>query len=267
MLSMDAWLSTSVSDYTLIEDMSSYTIPVDFERDPSVDPGTGASGCSNPSSVTMIKCVFWGGPVTSANANNNGQYRNQFQSVSILSVRSQVLLTPNRVVIAGSNGYVNKSIEVPPGFSFTSNLGSSTINAPYDVQGYNTFITSTLFHKGPFDASLCAQYCADQTSYNVQHPASDGSPPKICNFFATYLLYDNNTSHYQGQYCSLYTEAWSSSYATNTGYYSGSEHYQIDHSYTYTNASSPGIDPKIGDKNGAVHQVSIVLLHRVIVAC
>ncbi|KAG9661666.1 hypothetical protein KCV03_g9039, partial [Aureobasidium melanogenum] len=212
-----------------------------FERDPSVDPGTGASGCSNPASVAMIKCVFWGGPVTSANANNNGQYRNQFQ-----------------VVIAGSNGYVNKSIEVPPGFSFTADLGSSTINAPYDVQGYNTFITSTLFHSGPFDASLCATFCQDQTAYNVQHPASDGSPPKICNFFATYLLYDNNTSHYQGQYCSLYTEAWSNSYATNNGYYYGSDHYQIDHSYTYTNASSPGFDPlKVGDKNGAVHQASV----------
>jgi len=45
-------------------------VNVYFERDPSVDPGTN---CPDPSSVTMIKCVFWGGPVMSANANNQGQ--------------------------------------------------------------------------------------------------------------------------------------------------------------------------------------------------
>ena len=41
-----------------------------FERDPSVDPG---ASCPDPDPVTMIKCVFWGGPVTADNALNNGQ--------------------------------------------------------------------------------------------------------------------------------------------------------------------------------------------------
>ena len=33
------------------------SVNVYFERDPSVDPGSGASGCANPPSYTMIKCV------------------------------------------------------------------------------------------------------------------------------------------------------------------------------------------------------------------
>ena len=49
-----------------------------FERDPSLEPG---SGCTDPASVTMIKCVFWGGPVSASNANNYGQYRSKFQLV------------------------------------------------------------------------------------------------------------------------------------------------------------------------------------------
>ncbi|TKA23705.1 hypothetical protein B0A50_06541 [Salinomyces thailandicus] len=32
-------------------------INIYYERDPSVEPGTG---CTNPSSTTNIKCVFWG---------------------------------------------------------------------------------------------------------------------------------------------------------------------------------------------------------------
>ncbi|KAG9593032.1 hypothetical protein KCV04_g20894, partial [Aureobasidium melanogenum] len=59
-----------------------------FERDPTVNPNDVS--CANPSSTTNIKCVFWGGPVTTDNAKNNGQWRKDFH-----------------VVIAGSNGYVS----------------------------------------------------------------------------------------------------------------------------------------------------------------
>ncbi|KEQ67485.1 uncharacterized protein M437DRAFT_28370, partial [Aureobasidium melanogenum CBS 110374] len=58
-----------------------------FERDPQYDPSV--AGCNNPPSTTNIKCVFWGGAVTSDNANNFGQMRDGFN-----------------VVIAGSNGYI-----------------------------------------------------------------------------------------------------------------------------------------------------------------
>lgn len=60
----------------------------DFERDPSVNPDS--PNCSNPNSTINIKCVYWGGAVTAGNANNFGQWRDEFQ-----------------VLIAGSNGYVN----------------------------------------------------------------------------------------------------------------------------------------------------------------
>lgn len=91
---------------------------VDFERDPSVEPG---ASCEDPASVTMIKCVFWGGPVSTENALNSGQYRDNFQ-----------------VVIAGSNGYTNNSIAPIPGYGDAQFLGNAAINAPYDTQGLVT---------------------------------------------------------------------------------------------------------------------------------
>jgi hypothetical protein len=62
----------------------------DFEGDPSLNPD--ASSCPNPPSTINIKCVFWGGAATAANANNFGQWRDNFQ-----------------VLIAGSNGYINST--------------------------------------------------------------------------------------------------------------------------------------------------------------
>lgn len=47
------------------------SINVYFERDPTLEPG---AGCDNPASTTNIKCVFWGGPVNTNNANNAGQW-------------------------------------------------------------------------------------------------------------------------------------------------------------------------------------------------
>ncbi|THX45610.1 hypothetical protein D6D08_10376 [Aureobasidium pullulans] len=66
------------------------SVNIYFERDPSLNPD--ASGCPNPPSTINIKCVFWGGAATAANANNFGQWRDNFQ-----------------VLIAGSNGYINST--------------------------------------------------------------------------------------------------------------------------------------------------------------
>ncbi|KAH0346119.1 hypothetical protein KCU83_g7542, partial [Aureobasidium melanogenum] len=65
---------------------------------------------------------------------------------------------------------------------------------PYDAQGYNTYRGATIFTKGHFNIELCADYCTAQTAYDAQHLAKDGSPPKVCNFFNTYMLYLNNAS-------------------------------------------------------------------------
>lgn len=171
-----------------------------FERDPSVDPGTGASGCANPPSTTLIKCAFWGGPITVANANNPGQFRNQFQ-----------------VVIAGSNGYVSNSIASVPGYGPAIPLGNAAINAPYDALGFSSYMGVAMFTYGPFNASLCARACSEKSAYAIAHPPTDGTPVQTCQFFNTYILYINSTSNpnnIQGQYCAMYSESWSSKYAT-----------------------------------------------------
>ncbi|KAH0175118.1 glycoside hydrolase, partial [Aureobasidium melanogenum] len=212
-----------------------------FQRDPSVDPGSGATGCEDPASVTHIKCVLWGGPTNLKNTVNTGSTQNSFA-----------------VVIAGSNGYQLSNLTTPDGFALVGGPGESAINAPYDSQGYNTFMGSTIFTKGGFDLKLCSDYCQAQTTYNVKHPASDGSPPKICHFFNTYILYLNNASTPQGQYCSLYTEVWDyTKYATNSGQYRGSDHYFIGDSYTFANKTSAGPSSSQGDQNGAIHQAVV----------
>ena len=207
-----------------------------FERDPSVEPG---ATCTDPASVTMIKCVMWGGEVSTSNTKNFGQYRSFFN-----------------VVIAGSNGYTNSSIVVPSGFSNGQSLNKAAINAPYDHQGFNTLMGWTIFTQGGYNASLCAEYCRSQTSYNVGHPAKDGTPPKICNFFNTFLLYVNGTIP-QGQYCTLYTERWDPSYATNFGQKRGNDEYTIAMSYAYSNLSSEAPLNTVGDKKGAIYQAAL----------
>ncbi|KAG9553605.1 hypothetical protein KCU71_g10255, partial [Aureobasidium melanogenum] len=190
-----------------------------YERDPSVNPDS--QGCSNPSSTTNIKCVFWSGPVTSDNANNAGQWRNNFQ-----------------VVIAGSNGYVNQSIATPVGYNAGVYLGNSAINAPLDCTGDDSFLGSRFLGNGVFDANLCAVACNEQADYARQHPPTDGSFNKICTFFNTYILYKNGQPLQQS--CALYDQTWSQSYAKNTGYYYGSDHYTIGFSYSFSNKTNGG---------------------------
>lgn len=166
-------------------------INIYFERDPSVDPGTG---CQNPPSTTVIKCTFWGGYVAAENAVNTGQWRNQFQ-----------------IVIAGSNGYMSTAIPSIPGYTGVS-LGNNAINAPLDCNGANTYMGSKIFTTSIFDPSLCAAACESQNAYNTRHPPSTGKPA-LCKFFNTYLMAENGSP--QGQYCAMYTEPWATSYATN----------------------------------------------------
>jgi hypothetical protein len=50
-----------------------------FERDPTLD--ANAQSCPNPPSLTNIKCVFWGAPISDKTATNDGQYRDSFHVV------------------------------------------------------------------------------------------------------------------------------------------------------------------------------------------
>ncbi|OBW63524.1 MAG: Uncharacterized protein AUREO_064100 [Aureobasidium pullulans] len=205
------------------------SINIYFERDPSVDPNDAS--CSNPASVTMIKCVYWGGPVSQDNAVNTGQTRGSFS-----------------VVIAGSNGYVTNQIKTPAGYQAGTPYGKYAINAPYDAQGYNTFMGSKIF-TSTWDVASCSAYCDSQTAYNKATAPKDGTPYKVCNFFNTYVLTAykaDGTVVPQGQYCALYTEAWTSTYATNAGQWRGQDQYLVNYSFGYPK-SSPGVSPTVGD--------------------
>lgn len=162
-----------------------------FERDPAVVP---AAGCEDPASTTAIKCVYWGGYVSADNANNQGQWREQFH-----------------VVIAGSNGYMKTRVPTVAGFDGVA-LGNKAINAPLNCAGQDTYMGAKVFTTAFFDTGLCAAACTSQNEYNTAHPPAEGEP-KICQFFVTYLSERNGSP--EGQYCALYTQAWDSSYATN----------------------------------------------------
>lgn len=185
------------------------------ERDPSLDPNMVS--CSNPPSITNFKCTLWGAAVSAAQATNKGQWRASFQ-----------------VVIAGSNAY-NK-VSPPPAiacYTGPAELGGA-INAPYDVQGQNTYM-GYKFHAFSqaqgYDPSTCAVDCNAQTAYNKRHPAADGSY-QTCVFFNAYVLSMNGVP--QGLYCSMYTQVWAASYATNYGQYRGTDRYTVSRSYSYS---------------------------------
>ncbi|KAI0599552.1 hypothetical protein F4775DRAFT_591339 [Biscogniauxia sp. FL1348] len=188
-----------------------------FERDPSLETG---ADCPNPPSTTVIKAVFWGGYVEAANANNAGQWRNDFH-----------------VVIAGSNGYMKTAIPTVPGFNGES-LGDVSISAPDNCQGENTYMGSKIFTTSIFDPNLCAAACASQNEYNTANPPADGEP-MICKYFTTYLMAKNGNP--EGQYCVLYTQYWDSSYATNAGQWYGDDHYTVGYAFSYVNAEDNGV--------------------------
>ncbi|KEQ68814.1 hypothetical protein M436DRAFT_16524, partial [Aureobasidium namibiae CBS 147.97] len=190
-----------------------------FERDPTVNPG---GDCLNPPSTTTIKCALWGGPVTAGNTVNTGQPRGQFV-----------------VVIAGSNGYLSNAVASVPGYGPAQPYGNNAINAPYDQNGYNTFLGSAIF-QGAFNAELCAAACTQKSDYARAHPPTDGTPVQTCQFFNTYILYKNTPDNVQGQYCAMYAESWGPSFATNNGQYRGNDHFMIQYSFEYSNSTNPG---------------------------
>ncbi|KAI0190402.1 hypothetical protein EV127DRAFT_365151 [Xylaria flabelliformis] len=184
-----------------------------FERDPSFVPGPG---CEDPASNTVIKCVYWGDYISAGNANNEGQWRDQFH-----------------VVIAGSNGYMKGSISPPAGWNGVF-LGNAAINAPLNCLGQDTYMGAKIFTSSYFDVGLCAAACVSQNEYNTAHPPETGTP-KICQFFVTYMAQRNGQS--EGQYCAMYTQSWDSNYATNDGQWRGNDHYTNDYVYAYTSSS------------------------------
>jgi len=155
--------------------------------------------------------------VSQSNALNFGQYRNKFH-----------------VVIAGSNGYVNRSIDTPAGYTAPTYLGNSIINAPKtDCADYPNQLQNLLWPTGPFDAGRCAAACS---AYNANLPA--GSVAQSCQFFNTYVLKGNGKD--AGQYCALYQQAFPSSASTSSSVVINGVTYTYGYSYTFTNTTSAG---------------------------
>lgn len=160
--------------------------------------------------------------------------------------------------MAGSNGYVSKSIAPQPGYNGPTYLGNAAINAPLDCSGADSYIQPKVFTGGPFDAGLCAAACSAQSVYNLAHPPSDGSKPKTCQFFNTYMLLKNGVP--EGQYCSLYTMGWDARFAKNTGQYRGNDRYTIAYSYTFVNGTDPGkptIPCNVASASSAIKSASL----------
>ena len=167
--------------------------------------------------MNVIKCVYYGGQVSSDTALNKGASTRDF-----------------RTVIAGSDGYVANSIATPAGFGAPQTLGNVAINAPqYDCNGNPTYMGVKIFTTGAFDIGLCAAACTATSNYNLLNPPATGVP-QLCQFYNTFILYKNLKA--VGQYCAMYSETWPRSFATNVGQYNGNDHYTLGYSCTCYNS-------------------------------
>ncbi|KAF2964091.1 hypothetical protein GQX73_g9463 [Xylaria multiplex] len=188
-----------------------------FERDPAFQPG---ESCPDPQSTTLIKCVFWGGPISVDNAKNTGFCYYDLD-----------------VVIAGSNAYDSLTALFEDGYAMPTSLGTAQLNAPSDCGGFDTYMGSKMFTNSPFDPSLYAAACTAQSEYNLAHPPATG-PVQTCQFFNTYLLLKNGLP--EGQVCSIV--GFRSSCASDQ--WRDGDHYSVAYSFIYANSTNPG-SPRI----------------------
>ncbi|KAH8879776.1 hypothetical protein GQ53DRAFT_853156 [Thozetella sp. PMI_491] len=189
-----------------------------YERDPLVvNPDTQVPDVnlcpanSSSSSATLIKCAFYGQPVTSGEAVNSYQYWGSF-----------------KIVYAGANAYYKYAATVD-GFKAPVSFGGAAINAPAPVINHGYLRSQTFGTNVPFDPSLCAASCNAQTTYNAKHSLYNGA---ACVFFDAFIVYENGLN---GVFtCNYYSIEYDSSYAKNVGQYdSAGNHYTIGNSYGY----------------------------------
>ncbi|KAF2165781.1 hypothetical protein M409DRAFT_55649 [Zasmidium cellare ATCC 36951] len=202
------------------------SINIYFERDPSIEP---TAGCTNPASSTVIKCVYWGSPVTPDSTTNTGQWRKNF-----------------KVLVAGSNGYVNTTHSHPKGYDDLIYLNNSAIIAPPNCRGYETYMGVKIFQNKPFSIDLCASACSASSEYNRAHPDKTGYF-QTCQFFNTYILYNETRS--VGQYCALYNETWGKEFATNFGQWRNGRRFTLGSSWMVSNSTGDFDKPR-GCANG-----------------
>ncbi|KAF1837759.1 hypothetical protein BDW02DRAFT_627691 [Decorospora gaudefroyi] len=174
-----------------------------YERLPTIEPGTG---CMDPASTTMIKCDLWNGTILPSITLNSGQMRGDF-----------------KVVMAGSNAYVkdipgsfatdNTLPPVPAGYTIEQYANGGAIIAPTDCNGSETYMGMRYWADGQLDITRCLAAC---------HAAGEGDIyGRQCRFINTYIQRRNGVP--TSQHCSMYSNYWPSTYATNLGQSRGSD--------------------------------------------
>ena len=190
----------------------------DYERNPlvvsvatQVPDDTVCPGLATSPSATLLKCAFYGIPVTADQATNVGQFQGKFQ-----------------VVIAGSNAYIKTSAPTLPGYEGPVPFGGDSINAPAPVINHGYLRVQTFGQNVPFDPSLCATSCAAQTAYNAAHNIGLGP----CVFFNVFVLTENGANGILT--CTYFSTSYGPAYATNPGQYDAAgNHYEVTSSYGY----------------------------------
>lgn len=180
-----------------------------FERDPSLAPGRN---CSNPTSTTNIRCVLWGSAIDANGATNNGQIREQFQSV-----------------IAGSNGYTKPgdAIDVPD-----YNPPEKCPNGAIGGKGAPWWLADHFF-PGFFAPDLCKSFAEIQLeknkAYAIMHELKQYFPINGYNAFELW-----NDGKMIGTYCKLYTERLPVDYCDYKGEIALEKLWEVKNAWFYT---------------------------------
>jgi hypothetical protein len=211
--------STSVSFTYLPLTFALANLPIsDYERNPlvvstvtQVPDDTVCPGLATSPSGTLLKCAFYGIPVTALQATNVGQFQGKFH-----------------VVIAGSNAYVKTSAPTLAGYEGPVSFNDNSINAPAPVIDHGYLRVETFGQNVPFDPSLCATSCAAQTAFNAAHNIGLGP----CHFFNVFVFTENGVNGILT--CTYFSTSYGPAYATNPGQYDAAgNHYQVTSSYGY----------------------------------
>lgn len=160
-----------------------------FERNLIVVPGVG---CDNPprcasekgTLIVLVSCQLW--EVLPWSNVSSGVHRSHPHILFNTGYTSDQF----QIVVAGSNGYVKKTVEVAVGYTAPQFPGTNAINAPADCNGANSYLEDLYWTDGtPFDAARGSAACSAYSN------ASTGAN---CQFFNSYILSKNNIP--QGQY-------------------------------------------------------------------
>lgn len=190
-------------------------VPLEISKAKQVpDAALGCPGAADATSATLIKCAFYGMPLTAAAAK---------------SPAYQIQGSNFKVVYAGSTAFTKSTGPTVDGFQGPVSFGKAAINAPAPVIDHGYLRSQTFGTNVPFDPSLCAASCVAQTEYNRIHGTNKG---QACVFFNAYVIYKNGQN---GVFtCAYYGTSYGANYAKNIGQKDNSGNvWTIDNSFGY----------------------------------